>query len=31
MMIEDKDIVRAIREKSEMGFRLLMQKYKQPI
>ena len=31
MMIEDKDIIRAIREKSEKGFRLLMQKYKQPI
>lgn len=31
MTIEDKDIIRAIREKSEMGFRLLMQKYKQPI
>lgn len=30
-MIDDKDIIRAIREKSEMGFRLLMQKYKQPI
>ena len=30
-MIEDKDIIRAIREKSEKGFRLLMQKYKQPI
>ena len=31
MIIEDKDIIRAIREKSEKGFRLLMQKYKQPI
>ena len=31
MMIEDKDIIRAIREKSEEGFRLLMQKYKQSI
>ena len=31
MMIEDKDIIRAIREKSETGFRLLMLKYKQPI
>ena len=31
MMIEDKDIIRAIRNKSEEGFRLLMQKYKQPI
>lgn len=31
MRIEDKDIIRAIREKSENGFRLLMQKYKQPI
>ncbi len=30
-MIEDKDIIRAIREKSEMGFRILMEKYKQPI
>lgn len=30
-MIDDKDIIRAVREKSEMGFRLLMQKYKQPI
>ncbi len=30
-MIEDKDIIRAIREKSETGFRLLMQKYKQPV
>lgn len=31
MTIDDKDIIRAIRAKSEMGFRLLMQKYKQPI
>ena len=31
MTIDDKDIIQAIREKSEMGFRLLMQKYKQPI
>lgn len=31
MIIDDKTIVQAIREKSEMGFRLLMQKYKQPI
>lgn len=31
MMIEDKDIIQAIRDKSEMGFRLLMLKYKQPI
>lgn len=31
MMVEDKDIIRAIREKSEEGFRLLMQKYKQSI
>lgn len=31
MIIDDKDIIRAIREKSEIGFRLLMQKYKQPI
>lgn len=30
-MIEDKDIIQAIREKSETGFRLLMQKYKQPV
>ncbi len=30
-MVEDKDIIKAIREKTEMGFRLLMQKYKQPI
>lgn len=31
MTIDDKTIIQAIREKSEMGFRLLMQKYKQPI
>ena len=31
MTIEDKDIILAVREKSERGFRLLMQKYKQPI
>lgn len=31
MTIEDKDIIRAIRDKSETGFRLLMQKYKQPV
>ncbi len=31
MTIDDKDIIQAIREKSERGFRLLMQKYKQPI
>ena len=31
MTIEDKDIIRAVREKSERGFRLLMQKYRQPI
>jgi RNA polymerase sigma-70 factor, ECF subfamily len=31
MTIDDKDIIRAIREKSETGFRLLMQKYKQPV
>ncbi len=31
MTIEDKDIVRAIREEPEQGFRLLMQKYKQPV
>ncbi len=30
-MIEDKDIIRAVREKSEMGFWLLMRKYKQPV
>lgn len=31
MMIEDKDIIQAIRKKSETGFRLFMQKYKQPV
>lgn len=31
MTIEDGDIIRAIRAKSEMGFRLLMQKYEQLI
>lgn len=31
MNIEDKDIISAVREKSERGFRLLMQKYKQPV
>lgn len=31
MTIDDKDIIRAIRNKSETGFRLLMQKYKQPV
>ncbi len=31
MTIEDRDIVRAIREEPEQGFRLLMQKYKQPV
>ncbi len=31
MTIDDKDIIRAVREKSETGFRLLMQKYKQPV
>ena len=31
MTIDDKTIIQAIREKSETGFRLLMQKYKQPI
>ncbi len=31
MTIDDKDIIRAVRTKSEMGFRLLMQKYKQPV
>ena len=31
MTIPDKDIIKAIREKTEVGFRLLMQKYKQPV
>ena len=31
MTIEDKDILQAVREKSERGFRLLMRKYKQPV
>ncbi len=31
MNIEDRDIIRAVREKSERGFRLLMQKYKCPV
>ncbi len=31
MMIEDKDIIKALRQGSEMGFRLLMQKYKRAI
>ena len=31
MTVGDKDIIRAIREKPEKGFRLLMQKYKQPV
>ena len=31
MTVEDRDIIRAIREKPEKGFRLLMQKYKQPV
>ncbi len=31
MTIDDKVIIRAIRERAELGFRLLMQKYKQPI
>ncbi len=31
MTIDDKDIIRAVREKSETGFRLLMQKYRQPV
>lgn len=31
MTIDDKDIIRAVQEKSETGFRLLMQKYKQPV
>lgn len=31
MIIDDKTIIQAVREKSEIGFRLLMRKYKQPI
>lgn len=31
MNIDDKDIILAIRNKTEKGFRLLMQKYKQPV
>lgn len=31
MMIEDNEIIAAIRGRTEKGFRLLMQKYKQPI
>ncbi len=31
MTIDDKTIIQAVRDKSEVGFRLLMQKYKQPI
>ena len=31
MSIDDKAIVQAIRERTEVGFRLLMQKYMQPI
>ncbi len=31
MTIDDKTIIQAVREKTESGFRLLMQKYKQPI
>lgn len=31
MIIDDKTIIQAVRNKSEAGFRLLMQKYKQPI
>ena len=31
MNIEDKDIISAVRGKTEKGFRLLMQKYKQPV
>ena len=31
MTIEDKDIIRTIREERETGFQLLMRKYKQPI
>ena len=31
MSIDDKDIILAVRNKTEKGFRLLMQKYKQPV
>ncbi len=31
MNIEDKDIIAALRERSEQGFRLLMRKYRQPV
>ena len=31
MSIDDKDIIQAVRNKTEKGFRLLMQKYKQPV
>lgn len=31
MEIEDKDIISAVRERTENGFRLLMRKYKQPV
>lgn len=31
MNIKDKDIIQAVRAKSEKGFRLLMQKYKEPV
>jgi RNA polymerase sigma-70 factor, ECF subfamily len=31
MNIDDKDIILAVRQHSEKGFRLLMQKYKQPV
>ena len=31
MSIDDKDIIQAVRNKPEKGFRLLMQKYKQPV
>ncbi len=31
MEIEDKDIISAVRERTEKGFRLLMRKYKQPV
>lgn len=31
MITDDKTIIRAIRERTEVGFKLLMQKYKQPV
>ena len=31
MIIDDKTIIQAIRGRTEVGFKLLMQKYKQPI